>query len=170
MVVPRFLRFYWWRFNGGGFACGTAFGLSAAVIQRIIAPALDPRLTFLLTVSFGFAGSIIGTFLSPETPKTVLENFYKTTRPFGFWKPMKKLLTEQEREKMKKEYRNDLLALPFTVCWHISWLIWPMLLLIHNFKGFAGVAAICLVGLAGMYFFWYRNLPKDNFYEKINTE
>ncbi len=170
MVVPRFLRFYWWRFNGGGFAFGTAFGLSAAVLQRIIAPALDPRLTFLLTVAFGFIGSVIGTFISPQTSNDVLQSFYKTTRPFGFWKPMKKLLTEQETKIMKKEHRNDLLALPFTICWHISWLIWPMMLLIHNYKGFAGVAAVCLTGLAGMYVFWYRNLPKENFYEETNND
>lgn len=41
LTVPLFLRFYWWRFNGEGFAVGMIFGLVSAFVQRIFFPGND---------------------------------------------------------------------------------------------------------------------------------
>ena len=32
MFIPQVIRWYWWRFNGYGFAIGTAVGMTAAVL------------------------------------------------------------------------------------------------------------------------------------------
>ena len=34
MFIPQVIRWYWWRFNGYGFAIGTAVGMSAAVFNK----------------------------------------------------------------------------------------------------------------------------------------
>ena len=43
--------------------------------------------------------------------------------------------------------------------------LFPMLLVIHNWTGFAGAFALWLVGGAGVYFFWWKQLPETNVYD-----
>lgn len=159
LLVPSVLRLYWWRFNGGGFAFGTMIGLIAAILQRIFYPGMDERWTFLFMVSIGIAASVAGTYLTKPTDQKVLEHFYKTTRPFGFWRPLKHTLPQKIRIAMTREHKYDLLAVPFTLLWHVTLLLIPMQLVIHTYKTFWVTFSLFATGLVGMYFLWYRNLP-----------
>ena len=107
----------------------------------------------------GLVGAVAGTYLTKPTDPKVLEHFYKTTRPFGFWGHLKQTLSPQVRAEMVREHRNDLLAVPFTLGWQITLFLLPMQLVIHAFGAFWVTFAICTICLVGMYFFWYRNLP-----------
>lgn len=162
LLVPSLLKFYWWRFNGGGFAIATAVGLSAALIQRFLFPNLDERWQFVILGSIGLVGTIIGTYLTRPTDPKVVENFYRTTRPFGFWGPLKKILPDDVRTAMQREHHNDILALPFTMLWIVTLFLLPMQLAVRNFKAFWLTFALFVVALVGMYFFWYRNLPTEH--------
>lgn len=159
LLVPTFLKFYWWRFNGSGFAIGIAAGLCGAIIQRAFFPEMHELRQFMVMIAIGFTGSIIGTYLTPPPDRKVLENFYKTTRPFGFWGPLKNVLTPDERAAMTREHRNDIIPLPFFIGWQITLLLLPMQLIVRNFRAFWITLAIFTFCLAGIYVFWYRNLP-----------
>jgi len=159
LLVPSALRLYWWRFNGGGFAIGTAVGLCSAVLQRILFPDLNDGLQLFIMGSSGLIGSVLGTYLTKPTDRSVLENFYRKTRPFGLWKPLKNILQPDVRTAMEREHRNDIIAVPFTLLWHVTLLLLPMQLVIQTFNEFWITFALFIVGLVGMYFFWYRNLP-----------
>ena len=159
LLVPAMLKFHWWRFNGGGFAVGTVVGIIGAIGQRILLPDMDPKMQFVLMVGIGLVGSVIGTYLTQPTDARVLENFYRTTRPFGFWQPMLHVLDEKTIDVMKKEHRNDLLALPFTLGWQITLFLLPMQLLIRAYAAFGITFIVFGISITGMYFFWYRNLP-----------
>lgn len=169
-LVSFFLRFYWWRFNGSGFALGMAFGLTGAIAMKVFTPHLiaysglwrileDDRWQFMIMLCFGLTGSLIGTFLTPPTDGKVLDNFYKTTRPFGVWGHLKNSLPAEARNAMTREHRNDLIALPFNLGWQITLFLLPMQLVIQSFKAFKITLVIFVVCLTGMYIFWYRNLP-----------
>jgi Na+/proline symporter len=160
-IVPPFLRFYWWRFNGAGFALGTVAGLAGAFGLRIFGVS-DPVDNFMWTAVAGLVGSIVGTFIAPPTDRAVLENFYKTTKPFGFWSPLKSCLNTEELAANRKEHRNDALALPFTLLWQVTLFLLPMQLIVKDFDAFWTTLPLFIVGLVGLYFFWYRNLPRDN--------
>ena len=69
---------------------------------------------------------------------------------------------------MSREHRNDILALPFTLGWQISLFLLPMLFIVGNMQGFWVTLGIFCVCLTGIYFFWYRNLPEENFYADDN--
>jgi len=112
LIVPVTIRFYWWRFNGGGFAVGTFVGLSCAVLQRFLFPGLDERWQFSSLMLISLTATIIGTYLTPPTKREVLENFYIKTRPFGFWGPFKKLLSESDQAATKREHFYDIIATP----------------------------------------------------------
>ncbi len=159
ILVPTFLRLYWWRFNGGGFAIGMAAGLTAAILQRIFFPGWDDITKFLVILSIGFVGTITGTLITPATDRKVLENFYRKTRPFGFWKPFKAQLPDDVRKKMVKEHNNDLLALPFTLVFHVTLFLIPMQLIIKKYDTLLFLLGIIIIAMTGMYYFWYKNLP-----------
>lgn len=159
LMVPGILRFYWWRLNGAGFALGTFAGMIGAVVQRVFWPDLDERVQFVLMLAIGTAGTIAGTFLTKPTDPDVVENFYRKTRPFGFWGRYKHALDAGERAAVGKEHRNDLLALPFAVGWQITLFLLPMQLMVGNMAAFWPTLGVFAASLAGLYLFWYRNLP-----------
>jgi Na+/proline symporter len=163
LTVPLFLRFYWWRFNGQGFAAGMIAGLASAFIQRIYYPDMNEIWQFVMVLIVGGSGCLIGTLLTRQTDNNVLEHFYKTTRPFGLWRPLKNSLEPEQRMITAEEHKNDLLALPFAYGWQITLFLWPMLLMVRNWKGFAITFTIFIVSLLGMFLLWYKKLPKANF-------
>jgi len=184
LVVGMTLRFYWWRFNGAAFAIGTAIGMIGAVVIRLVtinlAPdaqfmfagvdlvwfLVDPRGQFLLTMAIGFAGSIFGTYVTRPTDRKVLEHFYQTTRPFGWWGPLKDCLPADVQKRMKKEHFYDVLSLPFAIVWQVTLFLLPMQLIIRSWNAFFVTLVIFSISLLGLYFFWYRQLPEANYEEE----
>ncbi len=158
-LVPSVLRLYWWRYNAAGAVAGVFTGMFGALFQRLFFPAMLEWQQFVIIGMVGLVGSIIGTYCSPPTPKAILENFYKTTRPFGLWGPLEKTLSSEMRTSMKREHINDLIALPFAMGWMISLFMMPMELMVRNFSAFGATLVVFLICLAGLYKFWYKNLP-----------
>ena len=159
IMIPTVLRLYWWRFNGGGFALGTLAGLAAALMQRFFIPQMPEWQQFIYMMVAGLAGSIAATYLTPPTERGVLEHFYRTTKPFGLWGPLRQIVSSEEAAAMSREHRYDLISVPFALAWQITILMLPMLLIIRQFRSAAVVGAILAIALVGLYFFWYRKLP-----------
>lgn len=91
-VAANMLKWHWWRFNASGFFWGMLAGIIPAIALAVLKSfgwlrGLDlyywPVL-FLLSL----AGSILGSYAAPPTEETVLLSFYRTVRPWGFWKPI----------------------------------------------------------------------------------
>jgi len=165
LMVPLLLRLLWWRFNGGGFALGTFTGLTAAILQRALYPGMDPRLQFLFLGCVGLAASIIGTYLTPPEDVKAVGRFYRITRPFGVWGPFRRALPPAERAAMELEHRRDILCVPFALLWQVNMFLMPMQAVIGAWSGFAVSFVLFCVGLTGMYFLWFRHLPKENYFE-----
>jgi len=158
LLVPRFLRLYWWRLNGAGFAIGTLVGLAGAIAQGVFFPEWTAPVKFLATLGIGLVGTIVGTYLTQPTETDILERFFRTTRPFGLWGPVKRHFPSEFLAIASREHRNDLLAAPFALGWQITLFLLPMQLIVHSYAAFRTTLGIFLVCLAGMYVFWYRNL------------
>lgn len=190
-LAPGILRLYWWRMNAWGCIWGMVAGCLGALLQRTMLPnmfqwdlltpaaqaALQQHLPqwgvrllhspaewqmFVVLTMISFAFSIIGALLSAPTPQDTLTHFYRTTRPFGLWGPLRKMLAPAMREKMRRENRNDLFAVPFVLLWQVTLFLLPMLLVIKAYTTFLQTLPWFLLGTAGMYWFWWRNLPPDS--------
>lgn len=170
LLGPSILRFYWWRFTGVGFAVGTLAGMLAAVVQRLFFPEMHEFLVFLLVMGTGTTGSVLGSLLSKPVDDHILWSFYNQTRPFGFWRPLLNRLESTQREKTVAEHKFDLISVPFALLWQISMFMLSMLVLLHSWEAAAIWMGPMLVGLGGLYFFWYRKLPATNWYETTTTE
>lgn len=166
--MPLLLRFYWWRFNATGYAAGMFAGPVAALavlLYNIYSGQSDDFTPlsevgqFLLLTPISLIFAVAGTYLAPPTPAPVLENFYRQTRPFGWWKPLRGLLPAPQYQAMRCEHRNDLIALPFAFVWMVTMYLLPMQLIIKQYSAAAVTALLFAVSLVGMYRYWYKNLP-----------
>ncbi|MBI9071113.1 MAG: hypothetical protein JEY94_05925 [Melioribacteraceae bacterium] len=159
LAIPSALKFYWWRYNGGGYAIGTTTGIITAVIEIINFPEHTEWERFLIISIISLAATIIGTFLTKPTDKKVIDNFYKTTRPFGFWKPFKNKLAPEVKKQMVREHKFEILSVPFVLGWQVSLFLIPMQLMINSYHDLGITSVIFIICLICIYMLWYRNLP-----------
>ncbi len=161
MALPGLVRWYWWRFNGMGFAAGTFAGLAMAIIQRIWWPDLAVWWQFLLLIAASGLVMVIVTYLTPPTDHETLRNFYRTTKPFGLWKPFKQELSQTETKAFNKEHVNDIISLFFAVPWQFLLYLISIEIMLHAWN----TVWVLLIPFGffsvGLYYFWYRNLPES---------
>ncbi|MBL7978738.1 MAG: hypothetical protein JNN12_10390 [Bacteroidetes Order II. Incertae sedis bacterium] len=160
MIIPGVFRWYWWRFNGYGYAAGVVTGLLFSTGQRLFDFQLDAFTTFFLTAGITTIACIMATLLTPATEMDTLVKFYRQTRPFGFWKPVKALVALKEVESIHAENRKDLLATPFAMGWQMSLFIMMMVLPTKQWAQFGIAFLVFAFFSAGLYFTWFRNLSK----------
>ena len=110
LFIPLVLRWYWWRFNGYGFAIGTIAGMLGAIITKLTGIQFAEYLNFLIPSTCSLIGCVAGTLLTPPTDTEVTTNFYEITRPFGFWRPVRKAIYEKLAIERTPEYASNLLA------------------------------------------------------------
>ena len=157
-LAPQVLRLYWWRCNAWGVIGGTVLGAVGAVLQRALFPELPETQQFLIMTSASFFGTIVGSLLTAPTSRDVLKHFYRTTRPFGWWRPLRSELQGAERVAVDRENRQDLTTVPFALLWQVTMFLLPMQLVIKSYASFWCTLPLFLVGVAGMYCFWWRPL------------
>ncbi len=159
-LAPQMLRLYWWRCNAWGMISGTLMGAVGALLQRLWFPDMAETTQFLLMAGLSFGGTVAGSLLTQPTPLAVLKNFYRTTRPFGFWGPLRNEFQGADRVAVDRENRNDMIAVPFALLWQVTLFLLPMQLVIKSYQSFWLTLPFFLVGAAGMYWFWWRPLMR----------
>lgn len=161
MLIPQFLRWYWWRFNGYGFAIGMITGTVAAIAVKLIFGQIPEYLLFIYASGASFLGCIIGTLMSRDVNTDVLQEFYNRTQPFGFWKPLRKNLPEQTQKAIKNENNRDLLNVLITVPWQVCLFLTGMMVIYKRWDHFI-ILTICLTILSiVLYFNWYKHLDDE---------
>ncbi|HEX2848779.1 MAG TPA: sodium:solute symporter family protein [Chitinophagaceae bacterium] len=97
-IAANMLKWYWWRFNANGFFWGMAAGIIAALVFPSIFPNTLALYYWPLLFLISLLGCIAGTYMSPATDMTVLKSFYKTVKPWGFWKPVHQLVMAEDQQ------------------------------------------------------------------------
>ncbi|MCK5453129.1 MAG: sodium:solute symporter [Calditrichia bacterium] len=161
LLIPTLARWYWWRMNGYGFAAGTVAGMGAAVIQRILLPDIPEYFAFVIATVSSLLGMIIGTYVSEPTGEKTLLEFYKRTRPFGLWGPIRKQLAPDTLQKINQENRRDILSTFFAVPWQIVLFLTGMSIIFKRWDEFFWLALLLTFLSVGLYFNWYRHLSKE---------
>ncbi len=156
---PGLLRLYWWRTNAWGMAAGIFAGGLAAVIQRMTMPGMSEWIQFPLMSIISLVATVAVSLATRPIPWDVVEYFYRTTRPFGFWGPFKKELTAEKRASLSREHRTDILTVGIALVWQVTLFLLPMQLLMREWGEFFTTLPVFLAGCFGLYFVWYRNLP-----------
>ncbi|NEP81171.1 MAG: sodium:solute symporter [Okeania sp. SIO3B3] len=166
LFIPLVLRWYWWRFNGYGFAIGTGAGVVAALLTKgVILPVVNNSqaqeyILFLVPSICSFLGCILGTFLTPATNLETIDNFYRVTRPFGFWEVVRKQLPTNIQAKIQAENQRDIMATLIAIPWQLVLFLMGMMLMMKQWDNFGILLLIFILLSIGLYFTWFRYLEK----------
>ncbi len=161
MIIPQLARWYWWRLNGYGYAIGTIGGMIAAIIQKAMFPDVPEYVSFSFASGISLILMIVGTYLTPPTEEAVLKNFYKRTRPFGFWAHIRNAIPSSVLQQVNQENRRDIIATFFAVPWQVVLFLAMMMIVMQRWDTFGWLLLALVVLSAGLYHFWFKHLSKE---------
>jgi solute:Na+ symporter, SSS family len=162
LIVPQFVRWYWWRFNGYGYAGGTIVGMLIAIMIRFSGLfALTEIQMFFVTASVTFMACIVIALMTPPTDDETLRLFYKKTRPFGFWGRIRNSIPDIDMVAVNRENRRDIMSTFIAVPWMLFMGITPMLFVTKQWEYFGYASALLVVLSVFLYFNWFRHLSRE---------
>lgn len=130
-VAANILKWYWWRFNGNGFFWGMVGGLIPALTFRYIFPGVLDTYTFPLMLLISIIACLIGTYTADPVEEDVLKKFYKTVRPWGFWKPIHELVIADDPNFQKNsDFKRDMFNVTIGIIWQTALVIFPIYLVL----------------------------------------
>jgi Na+/proline symporter len=134
-IAANLFKWYWWRFNANGFFWGMASGIIGALV---FLKTFDGLFLYIWPLLFliSVAGCLIGTYTAPATDMETLKTFYKTVKPWGFWKPVHQAVLQDDPAFLpNKRFRLDM------------------------FNVVLGIIAQCCLTLLPMYIILWMKLP-----------
>jgi hypothetical protein len=157
-VVPMAMRWYWWRFNGYGFAWSIGVGMLTAILMDVFVSGLaffvSTGITFVISVTIG----IVVSLLTPAPDDEVLRRFYRQIRPFGLWRRFAMEPDKTESDSIRSENRLGLLNMMVALAWQLCLFITVIAAVWRNWQAMYPALAAFVVSSVMLYFFWYRNL------------
>jgi len=166
VVLPNVLRWYWWRINGQGYTAGTLAGMALSLAQVIVINLLPPDtlpiyITLPVIALSVCAVCVLVSLATEPTDRKTLEGFYRTVQPGGFWRPVARAVraadpTFRREHAFAADFLNVILGIP----WMIALYLAPMYAVGHRWREAAGCATVLFALGIGLYFTWYRRLPK----------
>jgi SSS family solute:Na+ symporter len=161
-IAANVLKWHWWRFNATGFFVGMLAGIVAAMVFGLLLPASSLLYWFPVLFAISLAGSVGGTYLAPPTEAAVLQSFYKTVRPWGFWGPVLAQVQAQDPGfQPNRNFGRNMLNVALGIVAQLGLTILPMYLLLRQH----GPLAITVAGLAVVGFIlkktWWNRLHDD---------
>jgi len=135
-AAANMLKWIWWRFNGYGYFWGMAAGLIGSTFLPILFPDTPAIYLFPLLLTFSLGGCFLGVLMYPPEQKGVLDHFYRTTRPWGFWKPVRERVCLADpafvpNRSLGKDGANVLVG----IVWQMSQVVLPMYFMIRHTQG-----------------------------------
>lgn len=159
-VAANMLKWYWWRFNGNGFFWGMVGGLIPALTFRFIFDGILDTYTFPLMLLISIIACLIGTYSSPPVDEEVLKKFYKSVRPWGFWKPIHDKVVAEDPDFVRNSgFKKDMLNVFIGIIWQTALVVFPIYLVLMEFVPLGvsiGVAVLTSIILKKT---WYDKLP-----------
>ncbi len=180
-IAPNLLKWVWWRLNGFGYFAGMIAGIFVAIaslsVDSYVASLgeqfpdwqstlqdLDPYLTpvNLFPVIFLLSGCVamIASMLTPADDSKVLEQFYSTVRPWGFWEPIKQTLKSRDPNfKGNDRFLSDMFNCAVGAIWQIGLTAFPIYVVLRNWTAAAAALGVIAVTTVYLKFKWYDQLP-----------
>jgi len=164
-VAPNILKWHWWRFNGYGYFAGMIAGVIAALVPFIVDPNINKVYILPFALGISTMASIVVCLLTRPEKDEVLEGFYRTVRPWGFWKPVyQKLLGKYPKLKANTNFRRDAFNVAIGIVWQLTLNVIPICLVIRQFKTMWISIGVLVVTSVIMKFTWYDKLGPGDMY------
>jgi Na+/proline symporter len=158
-IAANVLKWHWWRFNGHGYFWGMAAGIAASMVFPVLFKGVLPLYYFPLTFAVSVVGCIAGTYLTPPTDEKVLMDFYRTTRPWGFWKPIcDKVAAQDPSFQRNRNFSRDALNVGVGITWQTCLTLLPIYIVLKQKTPLAVTALVLLAACVVLKRNWYDKL------------
>jgi SSS family solute:Na+ symporter len=174
-VIANVLKWIWWRFNGYGYFWGMMTGILGAMFIPEYAPVIAPKvfspqvaaiivsnpiyyIPVLLLLSL--IGCLAGTYLSAPEDETLLKHFYRTTRPWGFWGPIRDAIQREDPSfEPNGDFWKDTINVAVGIVWQTCLTGLPIFVVLRTWDWAGGTALLLLATSVFIKFNWYDKLP-----------
>ncbi|TQV84679.1 Na+:solute symporter [Exilibacterium tricleocarpae] len=169
-VVSNVLKWYWWRLNGYGFFWGMAAGIIGALSFPAVFSGLLPGVAsdilplYLFPVLLLFSGTVcVVTSLTTEPDdEAVLKHFYRTVRPWGFWRPIHdKVVAEHPEFEANPHFKRDMVNVLVGTIAQTTLVALPIFIVIRESNSVIATACILVVSAVFLKKNWYDNLDSE---------
>jgi len=158
-TAPNVLKWHWWRFNGFGYFWGMIAGVAGALFVPLALPSVSALNGFPLILLLSAVASVGASLLTEPDDEETLKSFYRSVRPWGFWKPIhEKVVADHPDFVGNKNFRRDMLNVGVGITWQISLVLFPIYLLVFNFSAMAVAIAVVVVTTVFLKKNWYDKL------------
>jgi SSS family solute:Na+ symporter len=159
IIIPNVLRWYWWRMNGWGYAWGTLGGIIFS-LGVLVFDDLPDYYGFPLIVMSSLLMSLLGALATQPVRKEILVAFYRSIRPFGFWKPIRESsgLTVQELSKKSENAARTFMNVVLGMVAIAGAYLFPMYLVGHWYTQAMFWLVVGAIAAIGLKFTWYNHL------------
>jgi len=160
-AAPNVLKWHWWRLNGYGYFWGMASGIAGAIALLAI-PDVKPLQAFPALLLVSALGSVAGSLLTKSTERSSLVEFYRRTRPWGWWNPVHQAAVEEYPDLQRNNrFYWDTMNVCVGVVWQTAFIALPIYIVIRNWTA-AAIALGVIVATSGILkYTWYDCLPSS---------
>jgi SSS family solute:Na+ symporter len=167
-TASNVLKWYWWRFNGYGYFWGMVAGIAAALILPFFSHTFIGQYpltnnfsmnAFPIILFVSIIGCILGTLLTKPEDDETLKHFYKNVRPWGFWKPVYKMVLKDDPNfEANKDFPRDMFNVVIGICWQSALVAFPIFLVLRYWTPFFIALCIVVVTSTILKFNWWNKL------------
>lgn len=174
-VMANVLKWIWWRFNGVGYFLGMTAGMLGALFVPRVIPAIAPQVfspevagvvvsnpiyTFPILLVLSLVGCLLGTYLGKPEDVAILKNFYRTTRPWGAWGPIRELvMSEDPHFEPNRDFPKDALNVMVGIVWQLCLTALPIFIVLREWQWMGYTLVTLAVTTIFLKFNWYDRLP-----------
>lgn len=127
------LKWIWWRFTGYGYFYGMLFGLIASTVKLFVFPQYVDIFIFPVILAFSIIGCVVGTYLHPVEDMDSVKEFYRRTRPWGFWGPVKEAVMKENPDFIpNQDFGKDTLNIIIGIVWQMAQVVIPIYFMIQD--------------------------------------
>ena len=153
------LKWIWWRFTGYGYFYGMLFGLIASTIKLFVFPAYTDIFVFPLILLVSLLGSIAGTYLHPVEDMEAVKTFYRQTRPWGFWGPVKEAVMREHPDFVPNgDLGKDAVNIVIGIVWQMAQVVLPIYFIIKDYGQLALWMAVLMATSLLLKKLWWDRL------------
>ncbi|WP_343487497.1 sodium:solute symporter family protein [Allomuricauda sp. d1] len=132
-VAANVLKWIWWRFSGNGYFWGMLFGLIASTVKFLFFPDYVDIFVFPIIFAFSMLGCVIGTYLEPLPNREQIKQFYKQTKPWGFWGPIKKEVMAEDSDFVPNmDFKRDSFNIVIGIIWQMAQVVIPIYFMLRQ--------------------------------------
>lgn len=173
-AAPNVLKWIWSRFNGYGYFAGMLTGMLSAMVggkvviwavkgYPVLAAMADTQAITLMSFVFIFMMSVIAcivvSLLTPAVEDNTTFNFYRKTRPWGFWQDVCSRMQKTEDILPNPNFKRDVFNLTTGIVWQMSMVAMPLYFAFRQWSVFGGFLFI---------FFLTSLILKKNWYDRLS--